>query len=197
MDPVTLSVVALAAAGTQAYGQWYSAKATSASEKYNAQVAEQNAGIATQKAQWAAQEGEQNASLSEQQSRAKLGAITANQGASGVSVDSGSSADVRSSAQQAGMLDALTIRSNAAREAYGYQTQSTSDIGQSELDRSSAGNAQTGGAISAGGTILGGAARANDAFHSYTASHTILSTGTAYGGSNPTDDAVLSSAMAG
>lgn len=150
---------AIAGGGVSAYGQMYQAQATANADNFNAMVATENAAIATQKGKWAGEEGDQNASASEMKTAAKVGSTQANQGASGVTVGSGSSADVISSEKELGMLDALTIRSNAARSAYGYATEAYSDKAQSALDTYSAKNAITAGQIGAVSTLLGSAAQ--------------------------------------
>lgn len=154
---VSLGVAAVAGTGISAYGQYQSGKAEKNAAEYNAQIAEQNAEIATQKAKWATQIGEQDVSQSQLKTRAEIGGIEANQGASGVRIDSGSSQDVRQSAREMGMLDALTIRSNAARQAYGYMTEEASDKAQAKLDRYAGKSAETAGKIKAATTLIGGA----------------------------------------
>jgi hypothetical protein len=131
-------------------------RASAASAGYNAKVAAQNAKLATQNAAFAGSQGEQEAGTSEAATRAKVGATLANEGASGVDVNTGSSVNVRESEAKLGMLDALTIRSNAAKAAYGYQTQNASEVAQANLLRSQQQSAQTGGYFSAGSDILGG-----------------------------------------
>lgn len=130
--------------------------AASQSAKYNAAIAGQNATIAAENAHRAGLAGEQQAAMKEQETRAKVGQIAANQAASGIDINKGSAPDVRSSAAQNGELDAITIRSNAAREAYGYQTQGTSYAGQAKLGKQEAGYDSTAGLIDAGSTLLGG-----------------------------------------
>ena len=64
--------------------------------------------------------------------------------------------DVRSSASELGELNALSVRSNAARTSYGYQVQAASDTAQGQLDTYQAGADASGADIAAGGTVLGG-----------------------------------------
>lgn len=150
-----------AAAGNaaSAYGQIQAGRAAANADIFNANVAAQNAAIATQKQNWAGELGDQNASISQMKTAAKVGSIKANQGASGVTIGEGSNADVVDSAREVGMLDAMTIRSNAAREAYGYSTQAYSDKAQEALDRYAAKNAVESSKIGAATTILGGQAQ--------------------------------------
>ena len=158
------SIAALAAgvasAGVGAYGSISSGIAQSNQAKAEAQVAANNATIAQQNAVRASQSGEQQAAESEQKTRAQVGAIKAAQAANGTDVNSGTNVDVRSSAAAQGELNALTIRSNAARTAYGYQTQSQSYQTQSNLDNSQASNAAISGGINGASTLLSGAGKA-------------------------------------
>ncbi len=57
------------------------------------------------------------------------------------------------------MLDAMTIRSNAARAAYGYQVESVSKAAESQLLKKQAKNDKIAGVIGAGSTVLGGYAK--------------------------------------
>lgn len=139
----------------QAYGQILQANAQADASKYNAYIQKQNAAIATQNQNIASQSGEAQAGISEQKTRATSGAIQANQAASGVDVNSGSAVDARQSTAELGELDALTIRSNATREAYGYETQVVSDKANANLDEFEAKNDETAGYIQAAGTVLG------------------------------------------
>ena len=142
-------------------------QAASASANYNAQVAQNNAKIAQQNATWAAQQGETQAATQEAKTRATVGAEKAAQAASGIDVNSGSAVDVRSSAAALGELNALTVRSNAARQAYGYQTQAASDTGQAALDKSQASSASEAGFLNAGTTVLGGLGSAASNYGKY------------------------------
>jgi len=57
-------------------------------------------------------------------------------------------------------MDAMNIRSNAAREAFGYKVRATSEESEAVLSRFEGENARTAGMISAGATLLGGASSA-------------------------------------
>lgn len=127
---------------TGAAGARRQASAQAAAAGYNAKIAAQNAALT-------GAEGEAKVGQSLASTRARIGATLASQGASGIDVNTGSNVDVRESEAKLGALDALTIRSNAAREAYGYSA-------QSQLDTAQAQNAQTAGQISSTASILGG-----------------------------------------
>lgn len=147
---------AVVGAGISAYGSIESSEATAAADKYNAAVAQNNAIIANNNASQAAAAGESQAEQTALQTRAKVGGLKANEAAAGVDVNSGSALDVRSSAQQLGELNAITVRSNAAKVAYGYQTQNMNDVAQAQLDQTAANNAITAGDINAAGNVVGG-----------------------------------------
>ena len=162
------AVAAIAAVGISAYGAVSSSEAASSAEKYNAQIAANNAAIATQNAKYAGAAGEAQAEQASLQTRAKVGGIIANEAAGNIDVNSGSALDVRSSAQQLGELNAITIKSNAARQAYGYETQSSSEAAQQQLDTSSAANATTSGDIGAGASVFGGLGSAANNYAKFT-----------------------------
>lgn len=169
MSGIIASVAAtVIAAGVTAYGEVQSSEATSAADKYTAQIAANNAIIATQSANYAGAAGTAQAEQAGLQSRAKLGAIVANEGASGVDINSGSNLQVQSSARQLGELNAITIRSNAARTAYGYQVQGANDTAQSNLDTFSAGQAETAGDIGATSSVIGGLGSAASNYAKFT-----------------------------
>lgn len=156
-----LSAASLGSSAISAIGSIAQSRAASASAGYNAKVAQQNAQLATQNAQFTGAEGEQNVAAAGAKTRAALAATVANQGASGVDINSGSSVNVRESEAKLGTLNALNIRSQAARQAYGFQTQSASDTGQAALLRKQQVSDQVGGYLNAGSTVLGGVGKAS------------------------------------
>lgn len=164
----TVAIASLAtaavSAGVGAYGAISSANAASASASYNAQVAAENQQIATQNATLAGQAGEAQAAQQQQKTRAEVGAIKTSQAAGNIDVNSGSALDVQSSAASLGELNAITIRSNAAKEAYGYETQSTSFENQAQLDAAQSSSDMTAGEIGAGSTLLGGLGSAGSSY---------------------------------
>jgi hypothetical protein len=124
---------------------------------YQAQVARINSQIALQNADYAREQGEQQAVIEGRKGAQQLGQIKAAQGASGLSANSGSNAQVQASQQATTSLDLTQIRANAAKTAYDFDVQSTEDINQAGLYSAAASNAATAGDISALGSIIGGA----------------------------------------
>ncbi len=131
--------------------------AESSAANAQSQIARNNAQIQQENANYAGQVGEIKAESQGLKTRGQLGQVKANQAASGVDVNSGSAADVRSSISQIGMQDAMTIKSNAARQAYGNQLEAQQDTTQSKLYKAQAKNAKTSGVIGAAGSLLSGA----------------------------------------
>jgi hypothetical protein len=154
-------------AGVGAYGAIESGEAASASASYQAQVAANDAQIADQNAQYATAAGNAQASQQQLKTAAQIGAIRAAQAANGLDVNSGSDLDVQSSAKELGELDTLTIQNNAARQAYGYETQSMSYTAQSGLDTAQSGQALTAGTIGGVGSILGGVSSVGSQYMNY------------------------------
>lgn len=156
----SLPYLSLASAGISALGSLSQSRASAASAGYNAQVAAQNAQIQTQNAQFAGSQGEQEVGAEGAKNKARAAATLAQQGASGVDVNTGSDVSVRESEAKIGMLNALTIRSNAAKQAYGFQTASASQTGESQLLKSQQKSDTTGGYLSAAANVLGGVGNA-------------------------------------
>lgn len=162
VSATTVAGLALAAAGTAAsvIGQMQQASAAKASANYQSEVAAGNQQIAKQNASYAAAEGEAQAAQKEMQTRAQEGAILSGQASSGVDVNSPTSTAVRTSESELGKLDANTIKSNAARRAYGYETEATNFGNQESADKATGSNAETSGYIGAGSALLSGAGNA-------------------------------------
>lgn len=131
--------------------------AAEASGRYNAQVATMNAKIADQNARDALERGK----IEEQQKRQEIAMLTGRQraamAANGVDITYGSPLDTIVDTAMLGEIDALTIRSNAAREAYGYKVNAANSRADATLSLANGKSAKTAGYLSAGGTILGGA----------------------------------------
>lgn len=148
---------------------------------YSAQVAENNKKIAEQNRDQAIQRGETVNEQVGMKAAGQLADIQAAQGASGVDVNTGSAPMVRQSARVLSETDAQTIRANAAKEAYGWQTEANSQGSQAGLDRTQAGyygtaaggygaaskDALAAGDMAAGGGLLAGASGVGSKFASW------------------------------
>jgi hypothetical protein len=119
--------------GIAAFGQYEGMEAQSRNAAFQAQVAANNAKIATENFNLQIESGEGDVANKEMQLRSQLGAEKAGQAASGVDVNSGSFEKARAGTAEYGTLDALTMRSNNAHQAYGYEVAATGDTAESEL----------------------------------------------------------------
>jgi hypothetical protein len=153
---VPLAIAGLVGGAVSAYGSYESGQATSAAEAYQAQVAANNAKVAQTNARLDIQAGETAATNQGLKTRAQVGTEKAGQGAGGIDVNTGSAVGVRAGSEEIGQLDALTIRSNAAKQAYGQLVTATSDTAQSQLATAESGQAAEAGDIGAAGSLLSG-----------------------------------------
>ena len=128
---------------------------------FQAQIARNNAQISRYNAQQATEAGNAQAINSMLRTRAQVGQTKAAQAASGIDVNTGSAADVQASERMLGMLDALTIRSNAARAAYGYRAEAGVKEAQAKLYGQRGKMSRIAGLMAGSGTILEGATSAD------------------------------------
>lgn len=151
------AVAGLAGAGIAGIGALDASDARAKTATYQAQVAENNRQIAARNAEMEITSGEISAANRGLQTRAAVGTQKTVQGAGGIEVGTGSAADVRKGTQQMGLLDAITIRSNAARRAYGYQVTESNQEAQKRLLETQASQEKIAGPMAAAGTLLSGA----------------------------------------
>lgn len=152
--------------GTSAIGQIRAGKAANKANaaagvaqkeaaESQAQLADYNAGVAELQAQDAVARGAQDESRFRQGIRQVIGSQRAGLAAGNVDVGFGSSVDVQADAAFLGELDALTIRTNATREAWGYKVTAEDSRRRAEILRKEGAAAAAAGNVKAGGQILG------------------------------------------
>jgi hypothetical protein len=155
--PIVAVGASVLSAGIGAFGAIQSSQAQSAAASYQAQVAANNATIAQQNATYATQAGNAQASNQQIANAQKEGQIKAALGASGLDVNQGSAFRTQVGQQETDALDVENIRNNAARQAYGYQSQASGYQAQAGLDTMTAQQASAAGPLSAAGSLLSGA----------------------------------------
>ncbi len=111
---------------------------------------EANAGFATRNANEALKTGAFESDRQRLQTAAAIGTQRAGFAANGVDVNSGSAANVQDDTAALGELDALTISNNAAKEAWGYQTQAQQSLLAAKNAKKSAQSSMFGSLLSAG-----------------------------------------------
>lgn len=130
-----------------------------------ARLSDYNASVADLQAKDAVARGAEEESRFRSSVDSMIGTQRAGLAASGVDVGFGSAVDVQTDAKRLGELDALTIRTNAKREAWGYQVQAVDARERARIARktgqyqAAAGReAAKGHYIGAAGTVVGGGA---------------------------------------
>lgn len=131
-------------ATTSAVGAVTNAISTRRAANANAQIADMQARDALARGQSA----EFNSRLKTSQLK---GAQTASMAAHGVALDSGSPLDVLTSTDVMGSVDALTIRDNAAKEAWGHNVEATNY--RAKADSSNPWAAGIGSLLGSAGTV--------------------------------------------
>jgi len=142
---------------SQQNAQAQAASAAQAQAVYQSQVARQNQELMDQRASDAKRHGQVAEENRRRLMHQELGQQTARLAAQGTGLE-GSPLDILGDTRAAGELDGLTIRANAAREAYGYQAQGMGYSNQSILESTRAANSvYTPNYLAAGGSLLAGA----------------------------------------
>lgn len=136
-------------------GALYTANAINSAGKMNQQIANHNAELSEAQAQDALAIG----AVNEQRQRAKtkqlIGSQRANLAAQGIDIETGSALDVQTGTAALGEDDALMIRTNAAREAWGYRAQASNYRFGGEVARTTAKQQAVGTLLTGGGKAYG------------------------------------------
>lgn len=158
-----LSTLALATvAGVNAISDFSSkrreAKIAEQEGNYAGAAYDENARIARLQAEDALARGHEEEGRYGARLRGELGANRASTAAQGIDVGVGSAVDVQRDMEAMGELDKLTIRNNAAREAWGYNTQAAQYGAQAGYARTSGRNQAKALRTASLGSLLTGAA---------------------------------------
>lgn len=159
-------VLALGSTVLGAAGQMQQAQATASANRYQAKVAEMNATLADRRAKDAIERGANEEQRKRQQVAQLSGQQRAAMAANGVDLNFGSPLNTLVDTAVLGELDALTIRTNANRQAYDFKVDAVNKRASAEMSRLSADSAETGGWLNAAGTILGGGTKAYGSYKS-------------------------------
>jgi len=141
----------------QAQGQRHAAAAKANEYRYQAQVDDNNRKVAL----WKAQDAKDRGAKEEAAFRTKVAQLKGRQksalAASGVEIGDGSALDILGDTAALGELDALTIRSNAEREAYEQKVNASNLAANAGMKRMGATNSLIAGKINATTSLLSGA----------------------------------------
>ena len=139
-----------AAVGTVAVGSGISAYSKMQAGTAQQRMFERNAEFARMQATDATARGEANEKLSNRNMEQIIGGQRVSFAAQHIDVNAGSAMDVVADTAYLGKLDAITIKNNAVKEAYGYTVQAADYVQQGKYAKQTATN-------SAVNTILGAA----------------------------------------
>lgn len=160
-EPTTIAAVAVGAsilgAGVSYMGIQQQGAAAQAQGAYQAAVARNNSILAERQAADALARGRIAEDKQRDQTEQLLGRQRAALAANGVVVDQGSALDITSDTAEIGELDALTVRSNAQREALGYRTQGANYIADASLSELRGASASSAARLQGTATLIGGA----------------------------------------
>lgn len=165
-DPATLAMASMGATAgggvLDAVGKLMKGGADASAYQYQAGVARINEQIAKGNADYERHVGEVQAQREGMKTAQDIGSTKAGQAGSGLDVSSGSGAAVRDTQLEVGQYDQALIRSNAARKAYGFEVEATSEEAKARMADSAASKSKTAGVlgalgslISAGGSVAG------------------------------------------
>ena len=157
---------------SQARGQRQAAAAKAAEYEYQAKVDDNNRKVAL----WKAQDAQDRGAREEASLRIKVAQLKGRQksvlAASGVEIGDGSALDILGDTAALGELDALTIRSNAEREAYEQKVNASNLAANASMKRMGAGNALIAGRIGAMTSLLSGASSISSKWANYSGTST-------------------------
>jgi hypothetical protein len=165
--PMLGMMLNMAGAISQARGQKQAAAAKADEYRYQAQIDDNNRKVAL----WKAQDAKDRGAKEEASLRTKVAALKGRQksalAASGVEIGDGSALDILGDTAALGELDALTIRSNAEREAYEQKVNASNLAANAGMKRMGADNAIIAGNINARTSLLSGAGSIASKWQSY------------------------------
>lgn len=158
---------AAAGAATAAYGAHEQGVANANMGAYQAAVARNNETIAKGYAEAEIVKGQRLEEQKRRDTQSQISAIRAAEGASGLDVNSGSPLSLQSDTAMVGELDAQTIRNNAQRSAYGYQTEGLNYAARASMNDMESANAARAGNLGAWSSIIGGASSVSGKWSSF------------------------------
>lgn len=148
-----------------AFGSYNQAKGQQGALDYEAQVARNNATLADYQAGLTLQNGQVQEENQRLKTAAMFGTQRAGLAANGVDLGSGSANEVLATTSMMGERDALTIRDNAARQAWAYRNQAASYGAEASAAQASADAINP--FTSAAGSLLTGAGSVASSWYKY------------------------------
>jgi hypothetical protein len=143
------------------------ARAIETQGAYQKTMFELNTKFAQLQADDAIRRGDAEVAAHKGQVKKLIGSQRAAMAAQGIEIDSGSAMDVQSDTAMLGELDAMKIKTNAYREAYGYKVEAMNNTMQGELAASAAKNAARNTRVTGGLQAVNGVMNAIGSYSKY------------------------------
>lgn len=170
-------------AGLSIFGAVKQSAAQKAQGEYQKSMSEINAKLAETSAKDAIFRGDEAAKNIQGQTKQLIGSQRAALAAQGINIDSGSALDIQADTARQGEIDAITVKNNAWREAWGYKVEALNSTYQGKFAQMGANAAAKNTLLTGGLQAAGYAYGAFGGSRSTTSSSTIKSTGSYIGGS--------------
>lgn len=143
-NPAVIPVLQWVGAGLAVVGGVQQARAAKAAGEAQAEADEANAKIGRQQADQARQIGNLEEERQMRRVRAAVATQRATQAANGLDVNSGTALDLQAETAGFGAADALNTRSNAIRQAWGFEVGAVNDLNSASAARAAGRNSATG-----------------------------------------------------
>ena len=165
--PLASAAIGLQTAGvaTSTVGSYFSAKAQKSTLTAQAAISDINARITDLTAQSAIQQGQQQQQASRLQTAKVKSSQRAALAANGIDLGSDTATNILTTTDVMGEIDANTIAANAARTAFGYQTQAMNQRNEAIMSR--AASKAINPWMQAGSTLLTGATSIAETAYQY------------------------------
>ena len=157
-------MVMLAATVVSAAGAAASGIAAANQADYQAQVAKNQAMLASQRAEIGMQDASLKSAELGMQSRATMGKLAAGLASSGLDINTGSTRGVLEGEREITKMGARDYAKAASYDWWATKQQQVSALGEAELQKSKAEMAGYAGAVGAGQSLLGGASKLNEQY---------------------------------
>ncbi len=159
-DPITLTVLTIAATAVTAYGQVSAGNAANAQAKYEAKVADRNSKLSSEAGVDARKRGEREQLNRWRRASQQMGEQRAGFAAAGLDVNFGTPALVVEDTAMIANEDVLTITDNTKKESKGFDIEGANFRDSAKASRMRGKAAKQAGYIGAAGTLLAGASQA-------------------------------------
>lgn len=176
-DPISMAAVSLATTvvggAVSAFGAMQGAQAQAQAANYRAQVARNNAVMAQQNATYERQAGSEDAVQQDLKNKAIMGQATAELGASGFDINTGTPLTIQSDQRRLARVDTLRTRENREFRARQFDQSGLNENASAGLFGMQASQAKSAGMWNVASSLLSTATSFGDKWNTYKAAGTI------------------------